>query len=296
MDDSANIFREMREEAKLTIQDVSEKTKIRPHIIRFIEEGKFDQLPPVYGKSFLRTYAKLLNIEEELYIEAIEVLSKKEIKPVPIIIKNNNGKENLFAEKISDYKKIFKKESKVSFNKTIINVVIYVGILVALLALLYITFYTGESNKMSELEVNSPQASDTAVIDEGGSGLLSFFEKPDSLTLSGKATDTSWIRIEIDGNVITEVLMLPGMKRDWKAKEFFILNQGNVGAISFSLNGKQLEDFGNAGSVVKNVKITETEIVKPEPWKLRTKQKDRKEIKRIDPSPLEQEENKIRYN
>ena len=44
------------------------------------------------------------------------------------------------------------------------------------------------------------------------------------------------------------------------ANEYFIITQGNVGAVQFKRNGKLLEPFGARGSVVKNIKITKDEV------------------------------------
>lgn len=61
-----NELREIREWRGLTIEEVSARTKISTSNIRFLETSNFAFLPaPVYVKGFLRTYAKLLQIDAE---------------------------------------------------------------------------------------------------------------------------------------------------------------------------------------------------------------------------------------
>src|SRR6185436_18038695 len=51
-------LRQAREKQKLTVQNVSEKTKIRTDHISALEEGNFDVFSaPVYIRGFVRSYA-----------------------------------------------------------------------------------------------------------------------------------------------------------------------------------------------------------------------------------------------
>jgi hypothetical protein len=50
------------------------------------------------------------------------------------------------------------------------------------------------------------------------------------------------------------------MKKRWSANEYFIITQGNIGAVQFSRNGKLLEPFGTKGTVVKNIKVTRDKV------------------------------------
>jgi len=56
---------------KLSLADVEETTKIRPKYLEALEENNFANLPPgMYGRAFLRTYARLLGLNaEELVAE-----------------------------------------------------------------------------------------------------------------------------------------------------------------------------------------------------------------------------------
>lgn len=61
-----NELREIREWRGFSIEEVSARTKISTSTLRFLETSNFAFLPaPVYVKGFLRTYAKLLQIDAE---------------------------------------------------------------------------------------------------------------------------------------------------------------------------------------------------------------------------------------
>jgi len=61
-----NKFRKAREAKKLSLDDVSNVTKIGSRMLQAIEEENFDQLPGgVFNKGFIRAYAKHLGLDSE---------------------------------------------------------------------------------------------------------------------------------------------------------------------------------------------------------------------------------------
>lgn len=287
-------LKDAREELGKSIRDVADITKIRTHIISNMENGDFDKLPKVYGKSFLKTYISYLKLDEQDFTEAYTILSGP--KPTSIVTESEDqkGKMSITFSDLTNYKDIFKSGKLSGVNKNnMINIIIYSVVFIGFILIMYITFFS-ESNESKIVDGIEPMPGgvpDTAIIESEDKGLFSFFDKPDSLILEGTATDTSWIKIDIDGKAVSEVLMLPLMKRKWAAKEYFIINQGNVGAIQLSLNGKLLEPFGNKGSVISNIKVTANEVIKTSPWKTKPKQEDAPKI--IEPSKIDPSTNQI---
>ena len=59
-------FRKAREKKELSLDDVSNVTKIGSRMLRAIEEEHFDDLPGgVFNKGFIRAYAKHLGLDAE---------------------------------------------------------------------------------------------------------------------------------------------------------------------------------------------------------------------------------------
>lgn len=64
------LLEKARLEQGLSIQEMSERTKIKPQFLQAIEEEAYDQLPgEAYVKPFLRTYARALGLEEQIMVE-----------------------------------------------------------------------------------------------------------------------------------------------------------------------------------------------------------------------------------
>lgn len=58
-------FRQLREEAGMSLEVAAERTQVNVKHLRAIENGRYDELPgPVYAKSFVRSYARLLEVSE----------------------------------------------------------------------------------------------------------------------------------------------------------------------------------------------------------------------------------------
>src|SRR6202044_4153108 len=59
-------FRKAREKKDISLDDVSNVTKIGSRMLRAIEEEHFDQLPGgVFNKGFIRAYARCLGMDED---------------------------------------------------------------------------------------------------------------------------------------------------------------------------------------------------------------------------------------
>ncbi len=66
MGEFGNKFRKAREKKNLSLDDVSNVTKISARMLQAIEEEHFDQLPGgVFNKGFIRAYAKHLGLNDE---------------------------------------------------------------------------------------------------------------------------------------------------------------------------------------------------------------------------------------
>ncbi|HYA88220.1 MAG TPA: helix-turn-helix domain-containing protein [Nitrospirota bacterium] len=63
MDDIGRILKERRMACGLELGDVAKRTCIRTYYLKAMEEGRFNNIPKVFDKGYLRIYAKLLDME-----------------------------------------------------------------------------------------------------------------------------------------------------------------------------------------------------------------------------------------
>lgn len=250
------ILKQTRLKFNLSVEEVASSTSIRSHYIEMIEKGDLSGLTPVYARSFIKKYCEFLGISEEIYKEHLDELNLADPITSQTNLKANNSQKN----KQINYAELFKKNTLKNIhsrNANLIKYFIYTSISILTLVIIYFIFSTTSNNKENDIpnKANNGGA-DTAVISQEDDNLLQYFEKQDSIILEVVSIDTSWVKINIDGKKSSEIVFTPSMKARWSAKNYFVITQGNVGALQFKRNGRILEPFGSRGSIVKNVKIT----------------------------------------
>jgi hypothetical protein len=70
-------------------------------------------------------------------------------------------------------------------------------------------------------------------------------------TLDVTATETTWLRIEMDEGASEEVLMKPGETRKWTSRNGFGLKVGNAGGVRLVLDNRDIGVPGDKGHVIK---------------------------------------------
>ncbi len=249
-------LKELRLSKKLSIEDISNITRIRPQYLSAIEDNNFNVLPGVYVKSFIRTYANILKYDKEELENDLEEIFKVQHQS-----KLSTALENVETKNLTSFNPISKKKIKTTKSTNFLHYFLYAGLLISAVILLYFSFFGDNPTKSSDLNnLSTEKTSDTAIIKETANELLQFFQSSDSLIVEAKATDTAWLRVDIDGKKIDAGLMTPGMTKQWSALKYIIINLGNAGAIHFTRNGEELGYFGAKGTVIRNLKITRNKI------------------------------------
>ena len=92
------ILNRAREQQGLSLEDVSERLKLRPSLIRDIECNRFNQpnLMKTFIKGYIKSYASLLKVDEQTVLHAFDVLMKEtEVNQQEIIQKQENEKRRI---------------------------------------------------------------------------------------------------------------------------------------------------------------------------------------------------------
>jgi hypothetical protein len=290
MNSPGSILKEERLDQKLSLEDISDKTKIRVNFLVAIEEDNYAVLPPVYIRSFIKSYAQALRIPYADMISQIDSILNLS-KPKELIIQPSLGTSE------PDDSQMIKKTNGSQMNRNkysvrqsrvnLINYSIYSGLILAAIALIYFSIFSGK-NGDNRSDLLGVESSDTTNIkeDKESGGLFSFLDKSesDSLVLEAVAVDTVWLRIDMDGKYSTGVTMFPEMKMRWSAMKYFIISLGNAGGVTFFRNGSKLEQFGKKGIVIRNLKITRDKIESSaEPWNKKNDDKKKEKTKKSPP-------------
>lgn len=313
MTEISKILSDAREKKGWTIEELSDRTKIRKTIIQNIEQGNFQEFQEVYLRAYIRSLAKELKLfDNEEFVEAYNSISKSQTKKA----KSEGPKTKLVFDdaiisktpnqptpkpEVTSYNpqsnafKLFNSKPKIN-----LNFVIYTVLFLLLGYLLFVTFYP-----MSKMEEQIPAEGISAVetdkktneqepTKEENNNILQFFQKSDSLRLNAQVTDSVWITILIDKTNKVQTILLPNHSYSWSAKEEFRVTHGNAGSIKLWLDDKELEPFAPPGYIAKDVIVKKNEIINPNFKRIDSVRKVRKkkqeqekeEFRIIEPSPI----------
>lgn len=259
MDKLAERLRTERLTQGKSLRDLASKTKIREPYLEAIEKGRYDVLPAVYVRSFIRTIASALNIpRSEIDVLMDEVFDTDGEQPQRLPSRNVSSES---APRVSKPSFQIPSLSPSSFTNKLGSIsrpllLAYIAGAIVVLAGSYFVYKS----------VSSPTADttlpDSSVVEVDGSSAISDAQlaAQDSIILTATVRDTAWLNITMDGNRSQQIIVVPGEEYRWSSMNSFVLSIGNAGAITLYRNGKELPALGKAGQVIRAVTITRKDI------------------------------------
>jgi transcriptional regulator with XRE-family HTH domain len=264
-----------RESKKISLDKVSERTKIPAKYLEAIEEGRFDIFPShTYAKGFIRAYGKVVGLDPAVLTRQFNA----EVAPVEVSIQPKNAEaeleKNLGWRPALDRPPVFRKsdeepdlnlemveEESTQHDPTVMrqrNFALRRGkwsqwagkVIVALLVLaLAGTALTYGIKLVSKIKWSSPKPETTA-LDNPAYQPVVVADKYQHLILKG--LDKSWVQVTMDdGQSTSEVDLDQGETKTYKALKSFKVKLGNAGGVQIQFNGKPLGILGTTGQVVE---------------------------------------------
>ena len=79
------VLRQERERRGLSVEEVADRLKLMPRVVRAIEQGDFGELPQAaYARGFVKAYGTLLALDTELLYAGLEEVWPEDSHPLPI--------------------------------------------------------------------------------------------------------------------------------------------------------------------------------------------------------------------
>jgi len=254
METLGKYLRRERELRKISLRELSKNTRVREHILKAIEEDRYDLLPsPTFVKGFLTAYAKYVGLDLNDTLNRYQHVLKGAPEAGPDV----------------------KPEKKMGANTKRLEALgraVAGGAVVAGLILFYI-FYLHPSKppvqslpvKPAEKEAPTPPAASPQIagtyllqkeiaptpvppLPQSAGTNLPRKDKPISLQI--KAVETTWMNMKVDDQPDREVTLRPGEGLPLEAVHQIYLLVGNAGGLDLVHNGKVLERYGKSGEVV----------------------------------------------
>jgi len=253
-------FRSAREARSLSLSDVAERLHIRSVYLAAIEDEDWHVIgAPVYVRGFMRTYARFLGLDPEAAVArfaATVPAGAQAAAPRPAATANPNEKRT---------------------ERTSPSLAAVLSIVVAVLVVAFVGYEffqyrsatpaappVAQGSAAPDVAVAppAPAGAVTAAPDAGNDagGSLSAIPPLNSASpaavaaptrgLSLRVTETSWLRVTVDGTVVLEGTLPPGAAKSFKGK-VADLRVGNAGGVRIAVNGKPLGPLGASGDVVE---------------------------------------------
>jgi len=227
-------IKKLREKRKLTLKEISKKTRININYLKKLESGDFDFLPFPYVKGIIKTYAKCIGISLKEIEEKFDELREAEKRAAELeIIKKVSHKE-INIQKFELGKKI--KENKLFLYVASFFIIVF-GIII------FISSYINSLDKETFTSIETK-------IDELKSE--EFLAPPipkEPFRLEIVAKETTWVGINVDiaeiSNEINkeyqrEYLLGTGNKVTVDAMDIIELRIGISQGVDLFLNGEYL--------------------------------------------------------
>lgn len=254
-----------REARGISLAEISDVTLINVKMLESLESGKLEGVPQAYVRAFLREYAAVVGIDKDEVLRKYEAWHQGKTLP-----SGATQAGPAIPPTIQPEEKVRSTPEGVS---RITPVLVKVGIAVAALVVVDVMFWSVLKKEPAPAVRETP-FSEVVKERERRAGLSdatpdakprvkrsATTARQDTMTLVATTSDSVWMEIVIDNDVITEHLLRPKTSFAWRAKqEFYLSAIGNPTAIHFTLDGKPITIPVRPGYVTRNVRITRDSI------------------------------------
>lgn len=261
-DKFAEELKAAREKKGLTLQQVAQKTKIDIKFLEIMEEGDLSFLPELYVIAFLKNYARVVGLDEEITVQKYQAakagkeyedLPPAETEQVQRKTKETGKKKPPVPVKPVKDTPVKVKNTPVDKNKYIYGAI--AGIVIIFVILYFIFTNQGNTVIITEKPIDEiVEENRQRYLEEETDPVKEIGNNSDSLMLNIASSETSWVKIVYDDKTTGEFILFPKSQKLVKASDNFKITFGNSQGISLKLNGKDIQ-FGTGRKTVTRVKI-----------------------------------------
>ena len=232
-----------RERRGIALSTVSSELKVPEDTLLKIESGQADSLPPgPYLALFSKSYAEFLGIDYAKTVEAIREDLGESLEPVESEDTQQDEAPGQSDKPVPEYRTASTRTPRKQTGLVMGGGVI----VVAFLAVIYLVFFEGERDQVSQNEGIYPEAEsanmwrdsteDHSVLEEFGNDSAGF-SASDSLKLTITAHDGSWATVLADDDTALFQMLTPERPYNVSANERLVVTIGVPEVVDVLLDG-----------------------------------------------------------
>lgn len=230
----ASIGEELKRERELkgiSLQEISDSTKVNISFLQALEQDEFNRLPgSFFTKGIIRTYAHYVGIDEKQILDSYLESMKRQ---------SPGGDDK-------------KTPGETGNRKIYIGLFLSVFTVIAILVGFFILVPGKKPLPPPELQSIPRETRHDVILPPPPEPE----KKSEALDIEITFHQETWIQVFADGEMRLDGIMLPGKIFQTQAGEELILNLGNAGGFTYTINDVPGKALGKPGAVVKDIRIT----------------------------------------
>jgi cytoskeletal protein RodZ len=240
-------LRTAREQAGLTIEEISASTKIGAGALRAIERGDFAKLPgDFYIRAFLRTYARELGLSPDAVVGEYDSSHKPAQVPESGRAEHNTEpgtRREPYANRALALPAPWPRMMALAGNAAVV---------IALVVILLVVFVRSRSAATRPQEPGSVGTSGNAASVPAPATTSPAGTREaaaEKLVIEIEAAAPTWVTGAADGRRVIYRLLAPGDRVTLDARDELSFRVGNASAFTYSINGVPGKPVGGPGEV-----------------------------------------------
>ena len=246
----ATLGQELKRERELraiALNDISSQTKIGLRYLQALEADQLDLLPGTFFiKSVLRSYSKCIGVDENYFVNKYHE---------EVLIHQEDLKE---TERRRDEAALPEPRQPREEGRKLRWLPVAIPILIVAIAAAGITFYVLKPQNDDRPVIPRPAVAPPQEQPIPAPELLAQSDDPAKaaeLRLEMSFNADTWIQVAADRQVQTETIKKAGEKATFTAKEQFLIQIGNAGGFTYTINGREGISLGASGQVRTDILI-----------------------------------------
>jgi len=239
-----------REEKKMSLADIADRTLINVRYLEAIERGDTSILPEAYVRAFIREYAQAIGLDGAQALRRFDQMRRPQPESAPASAATPP------APPPPAKRAHFSLTPSALLTPRMATIAAGVVVVAVAGVLAWNLFSSGSPPPVTEIPFQNVVREAEAETEAAHPPPPPPVRHIDSLTLAAAVNDTVWMTITVDSLPPLEYIFHPGARATWHAADRFLVTLGNAGAVSFALNQKPLGTLGRRGSVMRNVPLT----------------------------------------
>jgi len=243
MDSFGAYLKTLRDERGVSLEEISQRTRIAVTSLDFLENDQYQLLPPrVFIKGFIRSYTQELGVDPDPVLKRFDAFTRE-------------GELSDYAEGDPMFQRQVVSRSilRSPLFTTVLTIagVLSLGILLVTAVTRFLEWNDRGGTALPSVATVGPSTSSGPATkdDRGEAAYPTAFPEParkqaGRKILEIKARANAWIRVQPDGGSPEELTMAPGDVQIFTAKNGFSVQTGNAGGIRLRFDGRELPPMG----------------------------------------------------